>query len=162
MGADRRVDEELRDIRNELDEHLAAINENTGEVANVHEEVADLDVRLAKLAERVDALQALILAQTRERMDTRPLAPAVDVRSRPVRLTANEESVVRALAAADGALPVREIGKRAGLTVELANQVLSRIVHKGVPLVVRMEEGVTVYALESGFRVSNEDSLFKQ
>ncbi len=162
MGEGDPLRDVLRDIRDELDEHLAAINENTGEVANVHEEVAELEVRLMKLAERVDALQALVLAQTRERMDTRPITPAAEPRSRPVRLTANEESVVRVLVAAEGGLPAREIGKRAGLTQELAVQVLSRLVHKGVPLVVRAESGATVYSLDGGFRITNQETNFEQ
>ncbi len=156
VGTSRESAQASRDVRDELDEHLAAINENTAEVASVHEEVGELEARLAKLAERVDALQALVLAQTRERI---PAHPPVDARTRPVRLTANEESVVRALADADAPLAAAIIGSRAGLTPELAGQVLSRLVHKGVPLVVRVERGAHTYALEEGFRAEKSDSF---
>ncbi|HIH24349.1 TPA: hypothetical protein HA251_04915 [Candidatus Woesearchaeota archaeon] len=128
----------LRDLREELDEHLDAINRNTEEVTETHEDIAELEVRLEKLAERIDALQALLLSQT----------PSV----KSVRLTPKEEEMLKILLEAKEPLTSLLLGKMAGLTADAAAQTLYCLKQKGVPLLATTVDEQTFYALEAQFR----------
>lgn len=130
--------DELREIREELDEHLDALNQNTAEIASVQEYASEVDARLEKLAERIDALQALLLAQT----------PSV----KSVRLTPKEEEVLRVLLDAKEPLPSVMVGRLTGATADLAAQTLYCLKQKGVPVLAQTVDEQVFYALDTQFR----------
>jgi hypothetical protein len=128
---------ELNAIRDELDEHLDALNQNTAEIGAVQEYVGEVDARLEKLAERIDALQALLLAQT-----SIPKA---------VRLTPKEEEFLRALLDTKEPVTSISLGRTTGLTADLAAQTLYCLKQKGIPVLAQVVEEQTFYALEARF-----------
>jgi hypothetical protein len=131
------VRKELGEIREELDEHLEALNQNTAEISAAHEYVSELDMKLEKLAERVDALQALMLAQT----------PA----PKQVRLTPKEESIMRVLQYSSEPLTSHEIGKRLGLTADMAAQSVYCLKQKNIPVLAQTMGEQTYYALDAKY-----------
>ena len=54
---------ECANIREELDDHLEAINSNSRDVADVHETLSGLDEKLEKLSTRIDELYMLLGAE---------------------------------------------------------------------------------------------------
>jgi len=132
------MDGELRNIREELDEHLDALNQNTNEIATLHEYVSELDLRLEKVTERLDALQALMLAQT----------PTV----KSVRLTSKEESIVQILVNSTEPLASVAIAKLVGFTPDMAAQTLYALKQKGVPVQSQTLGEQTFYAIDAAFR----------
>jgi ABC-type transporter Mla subunit MlaD len=130
--------EELDAVREELDEHLDALNQNTAEIASTHEYVSELDVKLEKLIERVDALQALILSQT----------PATKT---ALRLTGKEEDVLQVLTTTHEPLSSAAIGRRCGLTPDLAAQTLYCLKQKGVKVLATSLGEETLYGLDGRF-----------
>jgi hypothetical protein len=138
------VREIVKDIREELDEHLDALNQNTAEIAATHEYVSELDMKLEKLAERVDALQALLLAQTP---------------GKTVRLNPKEEDVYRILVEASEPVTSIIVGKQTGLTADLAAQTLYVMKQKGVPILAQTVGEQTFYALDARFKVQVSQRL---
>lgn len=135
---EKKLSEEIHEIKEELDEHLDALNQNTAEIGAVHDYLSELDVRLAKLGERVDALQTLLLAQT----------PSV----KSVRLTPKEEELLRVLIDAKEPMSSLMMGKLTGLTVDLAAQTLYCLKQKGIPVHAQLVDEQTFYVVESSFK----------
>jgi hypothetical protein len=63
FGYKKHVAEACNAIREELDDHLSAINENSRDVADVRELVGALDEKLEKLSARIDELYLLLGAE---------------------------------------------------------------------------------------------------
>jgi hypothetical protein len=129
----------LKEVREELDEHLDALNQSTSEIASVQEYVSELDMKIEKLTERVDALQALLLAQT----------PAS---KNALRLNAKEQDVLRALQGNTEPLTSPEIGKLCGLTPDMTAQTLYCLKQKGVHVLAQSMNDQTYYALDVRFK----------
>ena len=48
---------EFHNVRNALEEHLSAINENTSEIQTMFDYLQELDLKIEKLSSRIDHLQ---------------------------------------------------------------------------------------------------------
>jgi biotin operon repressor len=70
------VSEVLTQVREELDDHREAINENTSEIGLGHEMVAELAKRIDVLTARIDELTLLVKGkgQTAQRFEIKPLS----------------------------------------------------------------------------------------
>jgi hypothetical protein len=130
----------VKEIREELDEHLECLNQNTAELAASHEYLGEIEAKLEKLTERVDALQALLLSQT----------PASKT---ALKLTSKEKDVLHVLQSSSEPLSSNEIGKRAGLTQDLTAQTLFCLKQKGVHVLASTLKDETFYALDVRFNV---------
>jgi hypothetical protein len=132
----------LKEVREELDEHLDALNQNTSEIASVQEYVSEIDLKMEKLTERIDALQALLLAQT----------PAS---KNALRLNAKEQDVLQVLQGNAEPMTSTEIGKLCGLTPDMAAQTLYCLKQKGVHILAQTMNDQTYYALDLRFKIPN-------
>ena len=56
-GFNKKLRHEFAKIREEFEEHLQAINENTNEISANYEYICEIEIKLDKLSERVDNLQ---------------------------------------------------------------------------------------------------------
>jgi hypothetical protein len=132
----------LREVREELDEHLDALNQNTTEIGAVQEYSSEIEMKLEKLTERVDALQALLLSQTPASKDS-------------LKLNVKEQDVLNTLQLTDEPLTSAGLGRRTGLTADMAAQTLYCLKQKGVKVVASTLNDETYYALDQRF-VRNE------
>jgi len=130
---------ELQTVREELDDHLDTLNQNTTDINSLYEYLSELDVKMERLTERLDALQALLLAQT----------PVV----KKQRLLPREEEVCSVLLSATEPLTSLEIGRRVGLTADVVAQTLFCLKQKGVEIVARVVEGETFYGVKERITV---------
>lgn len=129
-------------IKDELDEHLEAINGNTAEVSAVQEYVSEIDYKVAKLTERIDALQSLLLSQT----------PSP-------KLTVRETEVMRVLVSAQEPISSVIIGKNIGLTQDLVAQTLYCLKQKNVPILAQVIDDITYYVIEEHYRDLQKKSI---
>lgn len=132
-------------VRKELDEYFDVLNQTTAELAALYEYVGELDLKMEKFMERIDALQALVLAQT----------PGEGAR-KSVRLTQKERSVLQVLRNAATPLSSVEIGKLVGLTADMVAQVIYCLAQKGVEISVETSGeysrySVIISSLNNGF-----------
>lgn len=131
--------ERLREVWEELDEHLDTLNQNTTEIASVYEYLSELDMKIDKIAERLDALQAQSMQPVRE-----------------IRLTPKEEEVLRALVEAREPLTSASISRQIGSTGDLVAQTLYCLKQKGVPVRAHTIAEHTFYVVDEKFRVLHQ------
>jgi biotin operon repressor len=136
MGASEENDAS-RLLREELDDHLTAINENTTEIAAVQECVNELDARMDKLAERLDMMHAILHSAW------------------PATLSVREETVFSALVAADCALSSARLSADTGISQDAVAQSLLLLQQRGVPIIVRADDVVEEYELEASFHAAH-------
>lgn len=140
------VREALREVRRELDEHVEDLNQGSLELASMQDYVGELDLKLEKLIERVDALQALLLAQS---------TPA----TRSVRLSVREREVLRVMLSVEEPCTSLEIGHSTGLNPDVVAQVLYILQGKGIPVLAQSVDGSVFYDLDAVFRKGQREKL---
>lgn len=132
-------------IKEEFDEHLDTINQNTNEIQSNYEFLCELDSKIDKLSQRIDDLQ-MYVADSKDECSY--------VLNQPVgKLTIREQEVFMVLYTAENEnLTYPSIAKRLGFSEAMVKNYLSSISAKGVPIVKKCV-GENVYiSIESAFR----------
>ncbi|MBN2566547.1 hypothetical protein JXB02_00505 [Candidatus Woesearchaeota archaeon] len=156
-------------MRDELDDHLDAINENTNEICSHYEQLTDVEAKIAKLAERIDDIQNTLARN----FITDPLVDEPAPEEYKVgALTFREQEVFLALYTIDGSdgATYSLVAKRTGLTDEIVQRYVQNLIIKGVPVVKRYRDGTANLSLEESFKglqakhnlVKINDSIKKQ
>ncbi len=135
-------------IKDELEEHLQAINENTNEIAQNHEYLCGIETKLDKLAERLDHMQ-LFLTQ----FGYGHAAPAQHFTVRP--LTTEEKRVFVAIYAIEdgkGHVTYADISKALLMDLQLVAGYIASLMEKGVPIVKRYVNDIAYLRLDQHFK----------
>jgi len=112
----------LNKIREELDDHKESINQNTNEIQSNYEYLCRLEMKIEKLAEKIDELSLFMNQPTSPRQDVLPL-------------TQNEQKVFVCLyASGDGFLTYRDIAEKTGFSENLVVCYVGNLMAKGVPV----------------------------
>ena len=111
---------ELEKIRNDLDEHLSTINENTVEIQGIFDYLNEVENKIDKISRRMERLQ---LSQDKP-LEKPTISP----------LTQIETKVFLALYTEETPLSYNEISARTQLTIELVQESICAIARKGIPL----------------------------
>jgi DNA-binding CsgD family transcriptional regulator len=128
----------FRHIKNEFDDHLNAINQNTSEIQSVYDFMSDLDRRLDKVQERVDELQMQVNPEMKD-------VPEID-------LTLREQEVFFVLYTSSDPISCQEIGRRLGFTTEMVNKYVYNMIAKGIPVMRDDTEDDLYVRLDNSFR----------
>jgi len=133
----------LECMREELDDHRLAINENTDEVASTNEFLNELGRKIDKIAERVDELTLLVKGQKEpKQFELQPL-------------TGREKEVFHALYVLTESQPYasyEQLARKTLLTKSIVMDHITGMVEKGVPVLKKLD-GTTVFLkLDSDFR----------
>ncbi len=107
---------EFTKIRQALEEHLSAINDNTAEIQALFDYLQELEVKVDKVNQRLDSLQL-----------------SAD-KAKPSSLTLIEKKVFLVLYTEEMPLVAEEIAVRAEMPPALVPECLSQLGRKGVPL----------------------------
>jgi len=134
----------FKKVKDEFDEHLDTINQNTNEIQANYEYISELDSKIDKLAQRLDEIQMFMSSQHVE--DYKP--------SMPVRkLTYREQEVFMVLYTnASGKLTYIDIAKRLGFNEEMVKNYVSSLGAKGVPIIKKLLGDKIFISLEEGFK----------
>ncbi len=111
---------EFEAIRKQLEEHLLAINENTSEIQAMLDYLQELEVKIEKVSQRMDLLQM----QESSAKAKQAIEP----------LTQLEKKIFLTLYTEEAPLTFQEISGKTSLHCSLVSDLISSIVHKGVPL----------------------------
>jgi len=133
----------LQSMREELDDHRLAINEDTQELDATNESLNALGKRLDKLTERVDELTMLVKGeQKKESFDVRPLS-------------AKEKEVFHALYVLTESQPFasyEQLARKSLMTKELVAFHVTGLIRKGVPVLKKHDAGRLFLRLDPQFR----------
>ena len=135
---DETMQGELEHIRQALEEHLNTINDNTAEIQALFDYLQQVEVKVEKFSQRLDALQ---LAQGKL-----PKHPHV------ASLTRDEKNIFLILYTEEIPLCYREISGRANLPLALIPDCISSLVNKGIPLLRSFAQDQMFFKLDPSFR----------
>lgn len=111
----------LSQIREEIDDHLTAINENTQELQSNFAFLLEMDAKFDKLSQRLEKVERL-LAEQPQKIEVKPL-------------NYPEKQVFRVLYLEEAPLTYEDIAHKTGLSLALVSEYVSALIEKGVPLI---------------------------
>ncbi|MBN1385464.1 hypothetical protein JW968_00625 [Candidatus Woesearchaeota archaeon] len=126
-------------IREEMDDHREAINENTREIQENSVVFSDFDARLAKLEERMDELQLMIHSLPKAKEEI-----FLDEVEAKVFLVLYTFSI-------GSPLSLQDIARRANLTELKVRQILRSIMEKGIIVRTNEVDNTLFYELDDAF-----------
>lgn len=134
----------LQQVKEELEDHLNAINENTDEIQCNYDLLRQLNAKIDKLTERLDLLQSIITNENVEQEKDFTISP----------LTKKEKSVFQALyelAHEKESVTYEELARRACMTDQLVAQYIKNLIEKGVPVWKKHAAGKVHLTLDPDF-----------
>ena len=137
----------LNDIKKELNEHLDAINENTGEIQSSYGCMNEINDKLEKLAERVESIEIFLQQHsnfnaTQKTFDIEPLT----------RTEQHVFLVIYALEDEKGLVSHAEICKKTELPSYVVSEYIARLVEKGIPLMKKYINNMAYIRLNPEFK----------
>ncbi len=110
--------EKFKVIRQALEEHLSAINENTSEIQALFDYLNEMDIKIEKVVSRLDNLQ--LNEDKKEKFFVAPLNQM-------------EKEIFLVLYTEEIPLSYPEIAEKSKLPLHLIPEVISALVNKGIP-----------------------------
>ena len=141
---DKAVTAAFARIKQELDEHLDSINQNTQEITSCYQTIAELDSKIEKLSERIDEYAY-------------PGAAASILSPVDIELTLREQEVFAALFAHPEGISITQCARMLGLTEDLIHTNLCFLLEKGVPIHKSVTEFGETHQLDRKFRQMQEE-----
>lgn len=129
----------LSSIKEQFDDHIVSINENTNEIQSNYEFLCEIDSRIEKLNERIDKIE-LMFNGTSQKSE-------YHVRD----LTLREQEVFLVLYTSDEPLTYVDLSRKTALSASLVQSYLINIIAKGVPIVKRYVGNVVYLSLDREF-----------
>jgi len=130
-------------LREELDDHRAAINENTNEIQANHEYIRSVEEKLDKLHARIEELFLLVEGKKAEqKLEIQPL-------------TRREQEVFQALYIVGEGIPFvsyRQLARKLNISETLISGLITNLIEKGVPILKKYDSGMAFVQLEPKFR----------
>ncbi|MAG73369.1 hypothetical protein CL620_03575 [archaeon] len=126
---------EFAKVRVAVEEHLAAINENTAEIQALFDYLHEMDVKLEKVSQRLDSMQL----GDKPKKDIRPL-------------NTTEKQVFLLLYTQRNALNWDEMAEKTVLPLAVIKEAVSGLVSKGIPLCRSYVDDMLYFKLEPSFK----------
>ena len=139
--------EALKSIKKELDEHLEALNENTSEIQASYGCMNEINDKLEKLAERVEAIEIFL----QQHSNFNAIEKTFDI----IPLTKTEQHVflvIYALEDEKGLVSHVDICKKTGLPGYVISEYIARLVEKGIPLMKKYVNNIPYIRLNPEFK----------
>lgn len=145
------VHSSLRDnfesIKEQFEDHLVAINENTNEIQSNFEYMCELDKKIDKLNERIDLLTNLIKEQRGEKI------PQKEFSIQP--LTSKEKEIFHALYILTENrryTTYKAVSRRARFSESLVASYITNLIEKGIPVMKKYANRAAYITLDPCFR----------
>ncbi len=134
-------------VKDQFEDHLEAINENTNEIHSNFEYLCEMDRKIDKLAEKIDELNHLMREQRGEKAEKK------EFEFKP--LTKKEKEVFYALyVLTEGRRfsSYKEIARRSCFSEELVAAYITSLIEKGIPVAKKYANRKAYVCLDPGFR----------
>ncbi len=144
------MDSTFKNIKEQFQQHLDSINDNTNEIQANYEYLCQLDNKIEKLAQRLDQMQMMMKQLTNDPN----FMPDIEENYSVQPLTLKERQVFLVMYAADNNKPL-SYGKIAGsinLTESLVKQYVTNLIEKGIPIIKEYRLGRPYLKLDAKFK----------
>lgn len=134
-------------IKQELEDHLDSINDNTNEIQTNYEYLCDIDQKMSKMNERIDELHYILekLLGSRVSLSKYSLTSPLNMAEQEVFLTFYTLSEGKTLT-------IQELARKCAIDVKMAKSYLASIRQKGIPVKNVIVNDQNGYFLETEFR----------
>ena len=134
-------------IKEEFEDHLTAINENTNEIQANYEYLCEIDDKIEKICQRLDQIELFLQKQHNFKLEEKQTYNIE-------KLTKREQEVFLVLYTSEEKGPVsyKELSRKTGLPEELVSSYIVSIVQKGVPIKKRYIANKAFLFLEKRFK----------
>jgi len=135
----------LSSIREEFDDHLTAINENSTEIQANFEYLQEMNDKIEKLREKIDEIHCLVRGPESENKPEFSFKP----------LNSKEKeifAVTYALTETQAYVTYEQIARKTTLTPELVASLVANMVAKGIPITKKYHQRIAYVALDPNFR----------
>ncbi|MCK5283359.1 MAG: winged helix-turn-helix domain-containing protein [Nanoarchaeota archaeon] len=136
------------EVKEELDEHLESINQNTNEISSNYEYLCEFDYKINKLSEKIEQIHLFLEDNFNFKLPKKP-------KFEPKPLSNNEQDVFLILYTLEekkGSVSYPDIAKRIGLSEELVSQYITRMIEKNVPIIKRYVNNKPFLRLDPQFK----------
>lgn len=137
------VSEELKKSREELDDHLQAINENTNEIQGNYEYLCELDSKIEKYTQKLENMQIQMERMAQDNMSV--------MNSGGVSLTRMEQELFLTLYTAES-MTMSEIAINMKMSDTLVRKAVANLIRKGIPIVRDLKGSIPVVNIASEFK----------
>lgn len=144
---DTRLKDDPNGLKNELNEHLEAINENTSEIQASYECMNELDGKMEKLVERIERIELFLQSNSNFIIEEK----SFDIRP----LTKTEQHVflvIYALEDEKGLVSYHDISRKTGLPGYVVSEYIARLVEKGIPVIKKYVNSMPYIKLNPDFK----------
>ncbi len=134
----RKVKRAFKLIKNELDEHLDAINQNTNEIQGLYEIISELENKLDTLAERLEHFEMQLHDNHR------------------INLSEDEKKIFHVLYLLSETKPfvlISELQEKLDMDAFVLDALINSMIAKGVGIEKLIKSGTVAYRLENTFRI---------
>lgn len=142
-GAQWAIQSVMQALREELDDHRDAINENTNEIQANFEHIRSVEEKLDKLQARLEELFLIVTGRSSgQKEGIKPL-------------TRREQEVFQALYVVGEGVPFvsyKQLARKLGISEALVSAFITQLIEKGVPVIKKYDNGVVFVQLEPKFR----------
>ncbi len=135
--------DDFPELKQEIEEHLSAINENTAEIQVLFDFLQQLEKKIDGLSLRLDTIQLAL--------KNNPHNPAVTGK-KEYALSAIEKQIFLALYTESTPLSFQEIAVKANLPASLVPECISTLIEKGIPLTKSFYNDRLFLTLEPQFK----------
>lgn len=133
------VEKSILKFKEEVEEHLEAINQNTNEIQALYDYLYELDSKIEKLTERLDEIQMM-------------LSPSCSRDINDIKLTTNEKDIFLIIYSSENPISINDIAKKIGISPELVNSRITAMKLKGIPMLSQIVDGEEFVSLELRFK----------
>lgn len=134
----------IEEIRQELDEHLQAINENTSEVEINYTYLIDMNKRLKFLESKMQVFEKILSKLTSEKV--------TESRPNKIKITKQEQDVFMAFYQSESALTYQDISEALGKSESFVRYFINSLIEKGVPITKHLIKRKTYFILDPAFK----------
>ncbi len=127
-------------VREQIDDHLESINENTGEIELQNNFICEIDNRLTKMEERMDELHFL-------------LKNLVTQAKLSVELSKDEQRAFLILYTHDKFMSTQTLSKKAYLSEDSTGELMMSLMDKGIPLEREILDGNMYFRMNNEFKL---------
>jgi DNA-binding transcriptional regulator GbsR (MarR family) len=132
----------FKKIREELEDHLTAINENTEDIGDMYDSMAALESKIDKLNEKLDEIH-MVLGK---------LQIPVDASLKIKPLTINERQVFLAIYSSEKPISYAELSKQLNYSETLTSTYIDNLIEKKIPVIKSYVDGIAHLSLDKDFK----------
>jgi predicted nuclease with TOPRIM domain len=134
---------EIGDMREQIDDHLQSINENTDEIENNYSYLVDIDQRLKLLETKVDSIFDMLAKLTK--------TDVKKTRSK-IKLSEQEQVVFSVLYMADRALDYGQLCFKSKRSEYFVRNCINTMIEKGIPIKKHIINKKVYFILDKAFK----------